>query len=86
MKLWHTVINWLMLIIGAGIGSDIIGYGIVALTHAGQTWRGWLTHYFYGSVEVLGYLVLALVVLIWVKILLIAASSTDKNTDKSKEG
>lgn len=85
MKLWHTIINWLILVIGASIGSDIIGYGIVALTHTGQTWRGWLTHYFYGSIEVLGYLALAMVVLVGVKILLIAMTSTDKNTDKAKE-
>lgn len=85
MKLWHTVINWLMLITGASISSDVIGYGVVALTRNSQTWRGWLTHYFYGSIEVLGYLVLAMVVLVGVKILLIAMTSTDKNTDKAKE-
>lgn len=85
MKLWHMIINWLMLIIGASIVSDIIGYGVVALTRNSQAWRGWLTHYFYGSIEVLGYLALAMVVLVGVKILLIAVSSTDKNTDESKE-
>lgn len=75
-----------MLILGASIVSDVIGYGIIALTRGSQSWRGWLTHYFYGSIEILGYLVLALVILIGIKVLLIAVTSTDKNTDKTKEG
>ena len=74
-----------MLILGASIASDIIGYGVVTLTRSSQAWRGWLTHYFYGSIEVLGYLALATVVLVGVKVLLIAMTLTDKNTDKAKE-
>lgn len=85
MKFWNTLINWLMLILGASIVSDIIGYGAIALTRSSRLWRGWLTHYFYGSIEVLGYLALAIVVLIGVKVLLIAMTSTDKNSDKAEE-
>ena len=98
MKLFNTIVNWLILTVLIAIPAGIASYLILALTHSTKMWQGYRIHYFYVTRAVIILLVLGLIVLAGLKLLIIALTveeteseddsvndSTDHATDKSQQ-
>lgn len=98
MKLFNTIVNWLILTVLIAIPAGIASYLILALTHSTKMWQGYRIHYFYVTRAVIILLVLGLIVLAGLKLLIIALTveetepvddsadePTDHATDKSQQ-
>lgn len=98
MKLFNTIVNWLILTVLIAIPAGIASYLILALTHSTKMWQGYRIHYFYVTRAVIILLVLGLIVLAGLKLLIIALTveetepaddltndTTDDATDKSQQ-
>lgn len=98
MKLFNTIVNWLILTVLVAIPAGIASYLILALTHSTKMWQGYRIHYFYVTRAVIILLVLGLITLAGLKLLIIALTveetepaddSTDEPadhaTDKSQQ-
>lgn len=98
MKMFNTIVNWLILTVLIAIPAGIASYLILALTHSTKMWQGYRIHYFYVTRAVIILLVLGLIVLAGLKLLIIALTaeeiepvddsadeSADHATDKSHQ-
>lgn len=94
MKLFNTIVNWLILTVLVAIPAGIASYLILALTHSTKMWQGYRIHYFYVTRTVIILLVLGLITLAGLKLLIIALTveetepaddSEDHTTDKSQQ-
>ena len=98
MKLFNTIVNWLILTVLIAIPAGIASYLILALTHSTKMWQGYRIHYFYVTRAAIILLVLGLIVLAGLKLLIIALTveetepvddsandPTDDATDKSQQ-
>lgn len=98
MKLFNTIVNWLILTVLIAIPAGIASYLILALTHSTKMWQGYRIHYFYVTRAVIILLMLGLITLAGLKLLIIALTveetepvddsvndSTDDATDKSQQ-
>lgn len=94
MKLFNTIVNWLILTVLIAIPAGIASYLILALTHSTKMWQGYRIHYFYVTRAVIILLVLGLIVLAGLKLLIIALTveetesvdePADHTTDKSQQ-
>lgn len=98
MKLFNTIVNWLILTVLIAIPAGIASYLILALTHSTKMWQGYRIHYFYVTRAVIILLMLGLIVLAGLKLLIIALTveetepagdsandTTDDATDKSQQ-
>lgn len=98
MKLFNTIVNWLIMTVLVAIPAGITSYLILALTHSTKMWQGYRIHYFYVTRAVIILLVLGLIVLAGLKLLIIALTveetepaddltndTTDDATDKSQQ-
>lgn len=83
MKKINTLVNWLLLIAGAAIDAGILDYMITAAVHSSKQWQGYRIHYYYETLQILGYIGLGIIVLIGIKIIIIAVS-TKSESDKSQ--
>lgn len=72
MKLFNTIVNWLILTVLIAIPAGIASYLILALTHSTKMWQGYRIHYFYVTRTVIVLLVLGLIILAGLKLLIIA--------------
>ena len=93
MKLFNTIVNWLIMTVLVAIPAGIASYLILALTHSTKMWQGYRIHYFYVSRAVIILLMLGLIVLAGLKLLIIALTveetepadePADHTTDKSQ--
>lgn len=98
MKMFNTIVNWLILTVLIAIPAGITSYLILALTHSTKMWQGYRIHYFYVTRAAIILLVLGLIVLAGLKLLIIALTveeiepvddsadeSADHVTDKSQQ-
>lgn len=94
MKMFNTIVNWLILTVLIAIPAGIASYLILALTHSTKMWQGYRIHYFYVTRSAIILLVLVLIVLAGLKLLIIALTveetepvdeSADDSTDKSQQ-
>ena len=98
MKLFNTIVNWLILTVLIAIPAGIASYLILALTHSTKMWQGYRIHYFYVTRAAIILLVLGLIVLAGLKLLIIALTVeetepadepandlADNATDKSQQ-
>lgn len=83
MKKINTLVNWLLLIAGAAIDAGILDYMITAAVHSSKQWQGYRVHYYYETLQILGYIGLGIIVLIGIKMIIIAVS-TKPESDKSQ--
>ena len=55
---------------------------ITAAVHSSKQWQGYRIHYYYETLQILGYIGLGIIVLIGIKMIIIAVS-TKPESDKS---
>ena len=84
MKKINTLVNWLLLIAGAAIDAGILDYMITAAVHSSKQWQGYRIHYYYETLQILGYIGLGIIVLIGLKMIIIAVS-TKPESDKQQK-
>lgn len=84
MKKFNTLVNWLLLIAGAAFDAGILDYMITAAVHSSKQWQGYRIHYYYETLQILGYIGLGIIILIGIKIIIIAVS-TKPESDKSQK-
>lgn len=84
MKKFNTLVNWLLLIAGAAFDAGILDYMITAAVHSSKQWQGYRIHYYYETLQILGYIGLGIIVLIGIKMIIIAVS-TKPELDKQQK-